>query len=156
MAKKKGRRTKTLIDNDTECEIGCPRINVLYDELRKLSVDAHPNAVSVLFRVFMETSSKWFGAKFGVTDKRKLDERLKDIAKFLLKKHAITNDCNEALKAVLTHSDNAVNFNEELNLYGHNYELNPSPVVLISTFNSVRCLLDGMFRYAFEHAEGKE
>lgn len=48
-------RTKLIPDDCLIC-IDDPRINSIYLELKKLSANAYPNAVSILFRVFIELS----------------------------------------------------------------------------------------------------
>lgn len=75
-----------------------------------------------------------------------------DEIEFLYNEGEIKDDCRRATKEILERMDNAYNFNEELNQFGHNYELNPTPDSLISVFNSVRCLLNGMFAYEMKKA----
>ncbi|AGI47376.1 hypothetical protein TALC_00367 [Thermoplasmatales archaeon BRNA1] len=124
------------------------------EDLRLLSVDTHPNSISVVFRAFVETFTKWFCDRNCTKNTTKLDKRLTDIADLLLREGLISDDCRKSIKAVLTQSDNVLNFNEELNQFGHNYELNPTADALIQVFNSVKCLIAGMF--AFEMSAAKE
>lgn len=48
---------KSLIPRNFKLSIKIPRINDIYKELKTIHVDQSPNAVSVLFRVFLETST---------------------------------------------------------------------------------------------------
>lgn len=47
---------QALIPKDCRLNINQTRVNNIYDELRQLVVAQHPNAVAVLFRVFLELS----------------------------------------------------------------------------------------------------
>mgnify|MGYP000016985859 CR=1 FL=1 len=138
------KRQNTLIPKEIDWNIDNVRIDDLYRELKTISVQAHPNTVSVLFRVFMETSSKWYADKHGI-EKIHLDERLKAIAKDLRTKGKISEDAKRSVDITTTHEDPTVAFNQELNQYGHNYELNPSPESLVANFNSVKSLLEAIF-----------
>ena len=92
----------------------------------------------------METSSKWYADKHGI-EKKHLDERLKAIANDLRTKGKISEDAKRSVDITTTHEDPTVAFNQELNQYGHNYELNPSPESLVANFNSVKSLLEAIF-----------
>ena len=150
--KKTKKPTSTLILKDVDWSVDSPRIMDLLDEMKLLSVNAHPNVISVVFRAFMEMFTKWFCDHNDMKCGMHLDQRMKDIAKFLYNEGEIKDDCRRATKEILERMDNAYNFNEELNQFGHNYELNPTPDSLISVFNSVRCLLNGMFAYDMKKA----
>lgn len=147
--------TITLIPAEIDWNIDNPRIMDLLKDLQQFSVKSHANSVSVLFRAFMEMFTAWFGEKHGL-DARHLDERMRKINDFLRKDSEVSDMCNKSIKSILEKSDQALNFNEELNQYGHNYELNPSPEALIQAFRSVRCLLDAMVDHESGHSGSRE
>lgn len=134
----------TLIAKDTPWTIDNPRIRDLFDELRSMSVEAHPNAVSVLFRAFVEISTKYYADCNNISDIH-LGGRINKISEYLYKKGKISEDVKRAVKSTVSKSDGVTNLNEDLNQYGHNYTLNPTPHALSLVFNSIKPLFDAMF-----------
>jgi len=57
------RRRKKLIPKGCVLVIDVPRINDIYLELKKISVEVYPNATAVLLRVFLELSLDAYGKK---------------------------------------------------------------------------------------------
>ena len=57
---KKTTPRKTLIPTEFIISISHQKVNLIYDELKKLKVDDYRNAVAVLFRVFLELSVDHF------------------------------------------------------------------------------------------------
>jgi hypothetical protein len=49
-------RSASLIPSGTACRLSNERINEIFDELRKLKLEKHPNASAVLFRILLELS----------------------------------------------------------------------------------------------------
>ncbi|MCI2075189.1 MAG: hypothetical protein LKJ94_05775 [Candidatus Methanomethylophilus sp.] len=149
-AKKTTGGPTTLIPADIGWNIDNPRIMDILKDLQKFSVNSHANSVSVLFRAFIEMFTAWFGEKHGI-EARHLDDRIRKVAEFLRKENRISDKCSKSIKMILVKNDQALNINEELNQYGHNYELNPSPEALVQTSNSIRCLLEAMANYESEN-----
>ena len=65
--RKKKRPRDMLIPNECVLEITSERINQIEAELRRLSLERHPNAISVLLRVFLELSADDYISRRGLT-----------------------------------------------------------------------------------------
>ena len=69
-----------LISRDFIIDIPQERINLIFDELKKLKVDTYRNAVAVLFRVFLELSVDHF-IKNKLSIKKELSQEIKKNAR---------------------------------------------------------------------------
>ena len=134
-----------LFPEDVEWNIDNKRIRDLYEELKTISVTAHPNAVSVLFRAFVELSVKKYLDDNNIPYKS-LAVNIKSIAERLKVENKITDNQLMAIELAINRSDNAISLATELNQYGHNYEIDPLPEWLSSCFNNLRPLLENMYR----------
>lgn len=134
----------TLIPKDTAWIIENPRLNDLFEELRSISVESHPNAVSILLRAFVEMSTKWYANNNGAEDIH-LDKRITKIADKLYTQGKITDETRKSVKSTVNKDDGVANLNQDLNQYGHNYLLNPTSAAVISLFNSIKPMFDAMF-----------
>ena len=64
---KKKRPRDMLIPNECVLKVTSERINQIEAELRRLSLERHPNAISVLLRVFLELSADDYIKRRGLT-----------------------------------------------------------------------------------------
>ena len=74
-----------LIHSDTHLNVTDTRIQSIEEELRTLSLQKHPNAVSVLFRVFLELSADAYISRVGLPN-------VQESSKLSAKMNAVTND----------------------------------------------------------------
>ena len=81
-----------LIPHDCALNVSHPRMRDIERELRRLSLNGSPNAVAVLFRVFIELSTDEYGLreKLPFTQNDPLQKKLADVADDLLKRQKIT------------------------------------------------------------------
>ncbi len=134
----------TLITKDTAWIIENPRLNDLFEELKSISVESHPNVVSILLRAFVEMSTKWYAINNGAEDNH-LDKRMVKIADKLYAQGKITDEARKAVKSTVNKDDGVADLNQDLNQYGHNYLLNPTSAAVVSVFNSIKPMFDAMF-----------
>jgi len=87
----------TLIPQSVTLRINQGRINEIYDELKHMPLEQYPNAVAILFRVFIELSLDEFIKKHkedigkDAEDRTyKLPQKLKDAALYLKNKNIMT------------------------------------------------------------------
>lgn len=81
----------TLMSDNYRLRITETRINDVYKELQKLKVSENPNAIAVLWRLFLEFSANHYCLQVGIitmeelskTSAPKLDSKIKSIAKYL-------------------------------------------------------------------------
>ena len=91
--RKKGKKAESgtkerqigLIPKDTGWSIDNKRINDIYIELQDISLQKHPNTVSVLFRAFVEMSIKKYIADNNLETEKSLAERILAVATHLEK-----------------------------------------------------------------------
>ncbi len=137
--------TITLFPKELYWEIPCYRLKDICTELQQISVIQHSNAVSVLFRSFLEMSVRWYLDENNITAKNLFRDRIMTVSSDLKKKTKISEQADRAVRALCTQTDGVLDISEEFNQYGHNYELNPPAKSLVQVYNSLRSLLDGMF-----------
>jgi len=79
-----GRPRDKLIPAACVLNVTDARIHAIESELRGLSLDKYPNAVSVLLRVFIELSADAYIDRMKLPEKKKLHEKLRDVTGDLL------------------------------------------------------------------------
>lgn len=115
------------------------RINNIYNELRtKLLVDNVPNAVAVLFRVFLEASLDYYLDKKGINLKKdrahdpSLHEKLQAAATDL---NLVSNEMKIIHKAIS--SKDTIYSIDTFNAYVHNSKIHPLPSELKSAWDEL-------------------
>jgi len=130
-------QTNVLISKDLIMNISKPRINDLFDDLKKLNINRQTNSISVIFRTFMELSVKYYIDTQGIKDPNNFSEKLIAVAEDLHKNGKITDDVQLSIKILCERKgDKSINIATELNQYGHNYEFNPNPTDLKKAWES--------------------
>ncbi|MDH5190834.1 MAG: hypothetical protein OEW89_06260 [Gammaproteobacteria bacterium] len=140
-AKKKSVRSKPQSENrshliDFTLRVTDKRCNKIYDELKnELDVHNSPNAVAVLFRVFLELTCDFYikENRFYISNTRKLLKqsdnlrtKAQNIADNLHSKNALTDQEASALRKLASSRDELTSV-DSLNKYVHASELSPRP-----------------------------
>lgn len=121
---------------DFSLKVSNKRINHIYGELKKeLNVHSSPNAVSVLFRVFLELSCDWYIKKSKLKRKDngkqiQSDDPLKfkvgNIEYDLRQKNLLEKEQATAIRKAASSDDELVSV-DSLNKYCHSSSLSPNP-----------------------------
>ena len=138
---KSTRKRDRLIPKDCVLSIPPGRIHDIEIELRKLSLEEHTNAVSVLFRVFLELSVDGYveaNALAGVNNDSKLRVKVEKVANDLEAKKKINRQQARAIRSAnMDHSFLAPGVNT-MNDYIHNEYIFPAPSDLRAHWNSLQ------------------
>jgi hypothetical protein len=130
---------KRLVPNNTDVRPPIGRANDILHELRRLEVEQYRNAVSVLFRVFLEFSVEAYMDRRSVTSVT-LNDSLKDKIKGVAK-HMQTNgimDKKALLAANKAANDPTSMFSTvQLNAYVHNQKFYPSASELKTSWDNL-------------------
>ncbi|MFW9873905.1 MAG: hypothetical protein ACFFG0_12430 [Candidatus Thorarchaeota archaeon] len=148
----------TLIPRGTALEIGDVRINNIYHELRKLKIDIFANAISVLFRVFLELSLDWYiiEKKLEVTKKTRTlkgaDAIDATLRQKLLAVHDYMKDQRMLTKQQLSPVNRAAQKDSffasdvyALNAYVHNNNFSPSPGDLRVAWDNLQPFIEAIW-----------
>jgi len=149
--KRIGRPQKTTLIA-AECDIYFPktRMNDLFRDLKELDLKKYSNSVSTIFRTFIEIVTKYYyecmAKPFGHAEDRhvKFPDRVKAILEHLRKSNAIKDDVRKAVELTLNNSKELL---QEFAEFGHNYEYNPTPESLMTTWNSLSSFVSAMYPY---------
>lgn len=129
-----------LIPSDCSLNVQDGRTQQIERELRRLSLQSYPNAVSVLFRVFAELTVNWYINDQAVTvsAKARLGEKLKAAGDHLLKNKKLTLHQVKPVR----HAAQAGSYLEAsitlLHDYAHNAAMFPAPGDLRSHWDSLQ------------------
>jgi len=90
---KRPRQRQTLIPRDCVLNVNNVRVGDIEQELRRLKLADFPNAISVLFRVFIELSADAYIERraLHVPDKAKLGAKLNEVVKDLVSRKKLTD-----------------------------------------------------------------
>jgi hypothetical protein len=137
--KKPTHERKRLVTNNTEVLPPVGRANDILHELRKLEVEPFRNAVSVLFRVFLEFSVEEYMTRRavpGVTNADKLYQKIKAVTKHMEANGIMTKkDLMAANKAA--NDPNSMFSTVQLNAYVHNQNFYPSASELKTSWDNL-------------------
>ena len=138
------RKRDRLIPNDCILSIPGGRIRDIEGELRRMSLEDHPNAVSVLFRVFLELSVDAYlddNPQPGINADTKLRVKVEKAANHLQANKKLNQQQGRAIRsAAMGHSFLAPDINT-MNDYVHNQYIFPSPLDLRAGWDSLQPLV---------------
>ena len=132
LAKKTKQRT-TLIPKSVQLEIGNPKINKIFEELKKIPVRKYPNASSVMLRVFLELSVDVYleknnmvnnGALTACASKEDLQGKVKRVINRLEQKKEINADLSKGIRTEIKDKSSVLSI-ESLNAYVHSEFFHP-------------------------------
>lgn len=143
---------KTLIPKSCKINIQHTRINQIYHELRKLSVEDFTNSCAVMLRVFLELSLDQFAAQnvisFANPKNKGQEITLKNKVK-LVADHLETTGIltQKELKPIRIHIDNPNHIFsiDTLHAYVHHKNFNPSPSDLRTHWDTIQILLEKLW-----------
>jgi len=140
---------KTLIPQQHVLSISNARIVKIFNELKKLDIDTYPNAVAVLFRVFIELSADCYITRkslAGVTvDRSKLYQKLDAIILDFENNNIMTSNELRAAKQ-MSSSPTQNSSVKTFNSYVHNRDITPSAIDLKSAWDDLWSFTENIWR----------
>jgi len=129
-----------LIPNTCDLEIGEHKINNIYHELMDMPLDQYPNAVGVLFRVFLETSldcyaEKICGINFGKNTN--ISGKITKVTEDLEKRNIANSNQLISIKNVGSKRNSILSI-ENFHEYVHSYKNQPMPSDLIIAWDNLQ------------------
>jgi hypothetical protein len=138
---------KKLIPKNTNVRPPMGRANDIFHELSRLEVENYRNAVSVLFRVFLEFSVEAYVDRrsvTGVTSADKLSKKLQTVAKHMEDNGIMTK--KELLAVNKAAADpNSLFSTVTLNAYVHNVNFYPSSSELKTTWDNLEPFIEKLW-----------
>jgi hypothetical protein len=141
------KKRKRLIPPGFVLEIDQPRINDVYLELKKLSVENYPNAVSVLFRVFLELSLDDYieRSKLGVHENSKLAIKLEKVGENLYNANMIAEQQFKAVRRAAQGDQFLASTVTTMHQYVHNPHFTPAPSDLRAAWDNLSDFVKAMW-----------
>ena len=140
----------TLIPNFSSCNVKGAKLRNIYIELRRLKLEEYPNAISVLFRVFLELSVDDVIEKQQLMTAEqaagsKLRDKLTKVADHLESARRLTNQQARAVKKVANDQHLIAGSVTTFHQYVHNKELAASPTDLRTTWDNLEPLFQALW-----------
>ena len=155
--KPKSPERKTLIPRDCYLTVSNPKIAEIVKELRRLPLGDYPHSVSVLFRVFLETSVDHFLTMCGIsltvkvptkggtqTKPKSLDAKVRETITELTKKSVPKKDLAGVEKGI--DDKNSPLYIDTLNLYVHNRFYSPTERELKVAWNNAQLFFENIWK----------
>ena len=119
------------------------RVNQVYDELRNIPIDRFPNAVAVLYRVFLELSLDSYIIKrsTGLNLNAKLQHKLTHVADQLLSLNCIDEHYAKVIKSAAQSNTFLATTITTLHQYVHNPYFSPAPVDLKTSWDNLQSFI---------------
>lgn len=147
----------TLISKTCHLDISETRINNIYIELKRVSIEEFPNAVSVLFRVFAELSLDHYIYKIkadGVTfspissvhENTKLRNKLDAVAKYFEHENVMTHDQLQAVIRAASGDHLLASAIPTLHAYVHNRFFSPSSSDLKIAWDDLQSFFENLWK----------
>ena len=139
----------TLIPRYCVITIRETKTNKIYKELKDINVDDFTNAVSVLFRVFLELSVDAFSEKYDLPKKQNgklisLRERLKKVAEIMEREGIANRDELKGVRVITQPKDSLYSM-DTFNDYVHNRHFSPTPMDLKINWDNVQVFVEKLW-----------
>ncbi len=138
----------TLVPKKVEFAVSQPRCDEIFGELGDIQVGRSPNAVVVLFRVFIEFTADHFLEKRGARpgSKTSLLAKIRScVEKLEGTPQALTDPKKQALEKILASQNHPLN-PDTLNAFVHNLELRPLPSDLPKLWDQIEAFVAAVWR----------
>ncbi len=135
------------------------RVRRIENELRELSLETFPNAVSVLFRVFLELSVDWYISHHNdAAPKMKptkqpgqtprdpvLTAKIESVCNYLISKQQLSAQDGRPVRRACQRDSFLLPSIPVLNNYVHNFQMSPSPTDLRAHWDNLQPFVESMW-----------
>lgn len=141
------KKRSTLVPKSFTLFVDQPRINDIYRELKKLGIEEYSNAVSVLFRVFLELSVDAYikREQLGTEEKSPLYRKLLDVADALKSQGKLDDQQLKPVRRAAQKDSFLASTITTMHQYVHNPYFSPAPSDLKATWDSLQAFIEAMW-----------
>lgn len=143
-----GKQRRNLIRQDFVIAINQPRINDIYHELRKLDIEEFSNAVSVLFRVFIELSVDLYIDRnhLYATEKDSMAKKMQGVATHLKVTGKINDQQVKYINLITQKNNFLATTLTTMHQYVHNPYFSPQPSDLRAVWDSLEFYITAIWK----------
>ncbi len=144
---KKPQQRIRLIPDDCVLKVTNPRIANVEEELRDLNVNYYPNAISVLFRVFIELSVDAYieCTKLNVKDGARLKHKMNEVVRHMVDSGALTKQQAAPVRKAAQGKSWLTPSTHLFNEYVHNAYMSPEPNDLRAAWDNLQPFITVMW-----------